>query len=101
MVVMDYLNEMMQFDKFPVNRSIKAALNQFFKKHPECTTGGIIKKDWDGADYALIYESSDLYDYLSGFCGWSVHTEFYGLMANIKGFSFDRMNSCTMGFYKD
>jgi hypothetical protein len=82
-----------------INPKLKSALNNFFNRHPECLEGCIFRKDWEGADYALIIESSDLYSYMSGEFGWEVHTDFYETF-NHSNFSVEKMNSCVIGFYK-
>jgi hypothetical protein len=83
-----------------VNRQLKAALNRFFTKHPSYAEGCVIRKDFDGAPYALVVESSMLYDALQGEYGWSIHTAFYNSF-NDTGFHPEMMNACVVGFYKD
>lgn len=83
----------------PINRQLKSALNTFFNRHPDCLEGCIFRRNWEGADYALIIESSDLYSYLSGEFGWAVHTDFYETFDGTN-FSVEKINSCVIGFYK-
>lgn len=84
-----------------INGKLKSALNKFFKRHPECVEGCILRKNWDRADYALIIESSDLYYHLNGIdYGWAVHTDFHNSFRDT-GYFPEMQNSCTIGFYKD
>jgi hypothetical protein len=83
-----------------INGKLKSALNKFFKRYPNTIEGCILRKNWDGADYALIIESSDLYYHLQGVYGWTVHTDFYNSFGST-GFHPEMQNSCTVGFYKD
>lgn len=95
MTAVDHINDF----EDSINGKLKKALNAFFKKYPSCVEGCILRKDWDGADYALIIEESDLYSYLSGEYGWDVHTDFHNAFDNTDYFP-EKMNSCVVGFYK-
>ena len=75
-----------------------------------------MKKDFDGAQYALIIESSSLYQELNYGCSdgvidlfesmgtpinmWQVHSDFFDAFSKT-GFCAEMMNSCVVGFYKN
>ena len=84
----------------PINPKLKKALNDFFNEFYLCVEGCILRRDWEGADYALIIESSNLYSYLSGEYGWNVHTAFHEAFDK-SGFFPENINSCVVGFYKN
>lgn len=97
--MIDYVESINDRDgKIPAK--LKKALNKFFKNVEGAVDGCIIRTNWDGAPVALIIESSDMYSYLSGEYGWSVHTKFYNSFKGT-GYSPEMMNSCVVGFYKD
>ena len=96
---MNYVDEINDFND-PINNKLKGALNKFFKKYPSAVEGCILRKDWDGAPYALIIESSSLYHYLQGEYGWEAHTTFHNIFVGTGWFP-EMMNSCVVGFYKD
>lgn len=83
-----------------INPKLKKALNKFFTEYEDCIEGCIIRKDFDGADYSLIIESSNLYRYLSGEYGWSIHTKFYEAFDG-SGYFAEAKNSCVINFYKE
>ena len=95
----DFVAEINDFDA-TINGKLKTKLNSFFNKNPEYAEGCILRKDWDGAPYALIIESSMLYSALSGEFGWNTHTKFYDTFI-ASGWIAEPMNSCVIGFYKD
>lgn len=86
---------------FPVNRKLKSALNKFFNKYDYMLDECIFRKNWEGANYALIIEGSSLFHHLNGYSGsWDIHTEFYNAFDKC-GFHPEMMNSCVVAFYKD
>jgi hypothetical protein len=89
----------MNDQRSPINPKLKKALNKFFSE-VDCASGCILRKDWEGADYALIIEESDLYYHLQGEYGWNVHTAFHKAFDGT-GFFPEMQNSCVVGFYKD
>jgi hypothetical protein len=96
--MIDYVEKMMdQGGKVPAK--LKKALNKFFSE-VDCSEGCIIRVNWDGHPICLIFESSDLYSYLSGEFGWGVHTKFHDAFAGT-GYYPEMVNSCVVSFYKD
>lgn len=83
-----------------INPKLKTALNRFFKEYDSCLEFCILRKDWDGAPYALIIEESDLYYHLQGEYGWTIHTAFHEAFKGT-GYHPEMINSCVVGFYKD
>lgn len=94
---------------------LKSALNKFFKKNEFIADGCILLKDFDRAPFALVIESSALYEELNYGGGdwiydaralglkvepWGVHTEFHNAFKN-SGYAPEMINSCVVGFYKD
>jgi hypothetical protein len=110
------LIETINYEGEPINRKLSAAINKFFKNHKYMLEGCVWKKNFNGADYALIIESSNLYEELNyGYSdgaiyafeelgipikAWEVHTKFHEAFRNC-GFHPEMMNSCVVGFYKD
>lgn len=85
-----------------VPAKLKTALNKFFND-VDCAEGCILrsgKEQGETADIVLIIESSDLFSYLTGEYGWSVHTKFMNAFTNT-GYCMEMLNSCVVGFYKD
>lgn len=97
---MNYANQMN--DQGTVTpRGVSAALNKFFRKHPEMAEGCIIRNEWDGCRCMLIIESSQLYYELNGYASnWDAHTDFYEAFEG-SGWFPEPINSCQVGFYKD
>jgi hypothetical protein len=97
----DFVKEINDFGE-PINRTLKARLNKFFKKYPDYAEGCILRKDWERADYALIIESSYLHEFLNyGYSvGWTVHSDFHDAFKD-SGFFPEMQNSCVVGFYRD
>lgn len=94
----DFVEEMND-QSAKIDAKLKKTLNAFFQRHPDLARECILRRDWDGAPYALIFEGSDLYYHMQGEYGWDIHTDFNNSFDNTDFYP-ELQNSCTAGFYK-